>query len=312
VTARIRQLLGIALGLLSALYFVALVRGHWGGILALRWNGTTIAAALAATAVQSGMLLFEGYLWWWLLRELGVQAAVRPAVSVFAVSQFAKYLPGNVAQHVGRVVLAQDWSAGRVVLSMMIEAGTALGCGALIAAFGGLLKMTRGASDTSRVLLASAMLLLASVVAALVGRRLLGHPPRWLRRWIGTGNRIDIRLGFLVAYVAVHLASYLSMAAALSFLVRGVAGAWPPDAWALPVGVAIAWLAGYVVPGAPAGLGVREAAVTSLLGVTLGTSTAVSAALLWRLSTLATDALVFCVGLLLRRGRPVRSAPHVS
>ncbi len=313
MTAQTRRWIGISLGVLSAAYFVAQVRGHWEGIRGLHWNGSTVAAMLAATAVQSGMLVFDGFAWSWLLRELGVKAETRPVIAVFSISQFGKYLPGNIGHHVGRVVLAHEsgWQTGRVVLSMMIETGTALGSGALVAGIGGLLQAAGGTWEPGRVTLAFGMLILGSMLASLAIRHLLANPPAWLKRSLAIEDRIDLRLRFVVAYLAAHVASHISMAVALAFLLRGVGGAWPTHLWTLPVGVTIAWLAGFVIPGAPAGLGVREAAVTSLLGATLGPSSVISAALLWRLTTLATDALVFCLGLLLRRARAAPSAPHV-
>jgi uncharacterized membrane protein YbhN (UPF0104 family) len=259
------------------------------------------------------MLLFYGFIWSWLLRELGIDAGPKQAMSIFNVSQFGKYLPGNVAHHVGRVVLARDvgWQTGRVVLSMMIETGAALGTGALVAGVGGLLLAMGGAWDRGRVTLAFALMVAGSVAGALALRYLLARPPAWLKRWLAIEDPIDLRVQFLAAYLAVHVASHVSMGIALAVLLRGISGTWPSNVWTVPVGVTIAWLAGFVVPGAPAGLGVREAALTSLLGGSLGTSAVISAALAWRLTTSVTDALLFCLGLLLRREGAAPSAPHV-
>ncbi|REJ77060.1 MAG: hypothetical protein DWQ36_18240 [Acidobacteria bacterium] len=55
----------------------------------------------------------------------------------------------------------------------------------------------------------------------------------------------------------------------------------------------LAFLAGYVVPGAPGGLGVRESLLVVLLGNEMGDSQALALALQFRLATVAADLLLF-------------------
>jgi uncharacterized membrane protein YbhN (UPF0104 family) len=73
---------------------------------------------------------------------------------------------------------------------------------------------------------------------------------------------------------------------------------WGGWIWDLPLVVAASFLAR--VPGAPAGLGVREAVMTTLLMPVTGPSVAVSAALLLRVAALLSDALMLGLGLVLR------------
>jgi hypothetical protein len=79
-------------------------------------------------------------------------------------------------------------------------------------------------------------------------------------------------------------------------------------AWLLPAAVTVGWLAGFLVPGVPAGLGVREAALTAMLGPSLGVGLVISAAALWRLSHMIADLLMFGLGLSLRDRVPGRSS----
>jgi hypothetical protein len=59
---------------------------------------------------------------------------------------------------------------------------------------------------------------------------------------------------------------------------------------------AAAWLGGFVVPGAPAGLGVREAILTAGLELAGYGSTALTVAIGYRLITLAGDVIFALVG----------------
>jgi uncharacterized membrane protein YbhN (UPF0104 family) len=58
----------------------------------------------------------------------------------------------------------------------------------------------------------------------------------------------------------------------------------------------VSWLAGFATPGAPAGLGVRETVMLTLLSPTMPMSDAVAASLVFRIATTATDLSVFGLG----------------
>jgi glycosyltransferase 2 family protein len=65
-----------------------------------------------------------------------------------------------------------------------------------------------------------------------------------------------------------------------------------------------AWVLGFVVPGAPGGVGVREAVMIVLLEPTIGQADSVALALIYRISTTAGDALFALAGLTLQRLGP--------
>ena len=79
-----------------------------------------------------------------------------------------------------------------------------------------------------------------------------------------------------------------------------------------PVGMAaLAWMAGFVTPGAPAGLGVREAVLLALLERLLTPQQALLVVVLWRVVTTLGDVVFFGIGLWAGRRRPasVNSVP---
>jgi len=61
------------------------------------------------------------------------------------------------------------------------------------------------------------------------------------------------------------------------------------------------WIAGYITPGAPAGLGVREAVLVSALTPLYGASVAVGLTVSLRVVTTMGDGLVFLIALAVRR-----------
>jgi len=65
-------------------------------------------------------------------------------------------------------------------------------------------------------------------------------------------------------------------------------------------GFALAWLAGFVVPGAPGGIGIREMVMISFFGASLGEGVIVGLAVLLRVLMTAGELLLFTSALLLR------------
>lgn len=67
-----------------------------------------------------------------------------------------------------------------------------------------------------------------------------------------------------------------------------------------------AWASGFLVPGAPGGFGVREGVLIALLAPFWGDGGAISSAILFRVITIAGDALAFFWGLLIARGKSMQ------
>jgi uncharacterized membrane protein YbhN (UPF0104 family) len=65
--------------------------------------------------------------------------------------------------------------------------------------------------------------------------------------------------------------------------------------------LSLAWIVGYVTPGAPAGIGLREAVLVLGLSPALGESEALALALLYRLVTTIADGALAAFGFLDRK-----------
>jgi uncharacterized membrane protein YbhN (UPF0104 family) len=72
----------------------------------------------------------------------------------------------------------------------------------------------------------------------------------------------------------------------------------------LTAAYALSWLAGFLLPGAPGGLGVRESAFTLLLSGTFPPAITLLVIALARIATVCADALVFLIGIYLMRQTP--------
>ena len=112
--------------------------------------------------------------------------------------------------------------------------------------------------------------------------------------------------GASIRIIALHASSFILGALAL-WCVLQMMGSYPLTAGLVGV-YATAWLIGFLVPGAPAGLGIREALLLTGLGILYGAGSAAMGAVLLRAVTVAGDGLAFAAGLLMRRYRSLPSS----
>ncbi len=234
---------------------------------------------LVAVCALSGLLLAAA--WRALLQHQGVAISNATAVRIYGISQIAKYVPSNVAHLLGRQALASaeglpTWPVARSTL-------WELGC------------------------LPYSALLCAPLALPLVDRPVVP--------WIGPlGFAATLLLGIGAAYRLAGAAVARAVACHLLYLV--IAGAQfllvlmllVPTAELAPVALAIcgayvlAWVAGFLTPGAPAGVGVRELVLYLLLSHIVSQPDLLAAVVLARMVSVCGD-VVFYFGAMSTRPR---------
>ncbi len=274
----------------------------WGVLRLWVWLGLALALYipsqfLAARAWKGTLAVFQ------------VRLPGRRAETQLLVSQIGKYIPGNVAHLLGRFALARADGVPAVPfsLALLVEVGIVLATGAAL-----LIVLLLTAPDlVGQVLPEGAGLsqqslsrLIALLLELEIGAALLVLGSR-LRHTVGAPILDIAQAGVPVALHAVSFVVLgLSLACVLQALVPGH-GAGP----LLPVAVFIvAWTVGFLTPGSPGGLGVREGLIVLGLGVTIGPGPALAAAILHRGISILGDLASFGIGLALRRTRPGRPA----
>jgi uncharacterized membrane protein YbhN (UPF0104 family) len=298
----IRSTLAVVLGILAAIYFARQLVSYWPNIVAISFT-TRVATSVAVAAllhVFSGLI--DAWAWGWLLRGLSVPVRSRDAMAVFLVSQFAKYVPGSIGQHVGRLALAKTRGLPypTVLLSLVVENGFALGAGGVVAGASLAFGVAVSAGSAARLSWTLALVILGWFVGAMVLRTILAYPPFWLRRLLKLEKPVTLQTHLVAGYFVVHVTSYAAIGGALVLVVFGFTGGAGIEVWRVALAGMAGGFSGYIVPGAPAGLGVREATLTAMLGPICGTAVALSSALLWRASALLADGILFLIGLGLR------------
>jgi len=272
----------------------------------LNWSLASAGTALFSVALVVFSIGIAGTIWYLLLRDNVVSIKWRQAQIIFAIAQFGKYLPGNVGQHVGRVVMAREINIPVPITlnTMLVE----VLWGAGIAAGLSLLSLILFVDEQKLGLqLQFGPAYFAMGVALLLYMPWLGigflnrYLPGLAKRLSG-GRRIAIpRLSTALMVAALFLLCFVLLGLILKLQAQWFFGVTNGGLLELTCLFAIAWIAGYLVPGAPGGLGVREAMMVLLLSPTLGAGVAVGLGVTLRVTTTAGDAVAFSLGLLFKR-----------
>lgn len=267
------SLLGSVLAI-AAVFFVGLkLFQTWGQIRSDISIGLIECFAFLVLIIAhcvSNLLLARG--WYRILLSLNQTCSWTDARRIYAQSQIAKYLPGNILQFVGRQAL-----------------GRAIGI-------------------SHRTLLISTALEVALLAtSAALFMTLLSHRPVLLT---GPWNSLFLYIGLfasacvaahhfcrpyvevLALYAAYFWASGIAFVALLLFLSTDIAAM---QYTVVAGSYVVAWVVGLLTPGAPAGLGVREAVLISLFEGSQNTSepTILLAAVLGRAISTLGDLLFY-------------------
>jgi len=222
------------------------------------------------------------------------------AMRLYAFSTIAKYLPGNIFHYAGRQIAVARLGYGQKAAAQATAleiAGHFFAAGLL------LLLLLPFASDglqwlgeLLRETLGFWPLLLvgAAAAAGLAGLFLARHG---YRLWPGLDRRtLALVASLQVAFFA--LATLLGVWLAMAVL--GISAAAMP---AIAFAYLLAWLVGFLTPGAPGGLGVREACLVATLSAYGDPSAILAFAALTRVALLLGECLFALSGFLLNPGR---------
>jgi hypothetical protein len=305
---RALHLLGLVVAVVALGYFAAYAwRALAGQDLSRLVQPRVLTAGGVLTALYVLLVPMTALAWSWLLKGLGRPAPVSITAPVLAATQVGKYLPGNIAHHVGRVGLAHahGLDAGRTILSMAYETLLLLVACAHVSALTFLwhpppaladwpLAQHHGAMVAAISLGALAMIMAAPLAARAVAR-LRG------RTTIATGDaRESARPDWptCLACYLLYTANFALVGAGLWLVARTLSPtAISPEMFVLLTGAfAASWILGFLAPGAPAGLGVREAVLGIWLGTAFAAPVAVSLVIVLRIATTLGDLVNFLWG----------------
>lgn len=290
---------------IAGAYFLLALSAHWTSIPPIQWGYSALLALAATVLCVLFNLALGGLMWKSLLSDQGINLPASTSCRIVGMSQVGKYLPGNVGHMVGQVALAKAAGVpvGVSVTSLLISTlwlvaiGLAMGGAGLVV----FLDSNEWVHLPVPHPIWLVMLGLAVVVSPWLGLWTLNQCIPKLSRWLGQGQLVSlprfrtaafVASGFVVCFFVFGI--MLKLQAVYLFNIQ------EGSVWAFTFLFTSAWIAGYLLPGAPGGLGVREAITIALFSPLVGAGAAVGLSVTMRLATVLGDGLAFVAGILIQ------------
>lgn len=305
---RILKIVGILLALVAGSYFVVYAhRALAGKDLSALLDNRVLAATACLTLLYTLSILTTAVAWTRLLHAMRQPARFARLLPILATTQFGKYLPGNVAQHIGRIALTRGIGVqmSPALFSIAYELLLALVASAHIGALT-LLWAPPAALLQWQITQYRVPLLIGVTLGALVALLLAPRVAIWFTRLRNPAREEPIaapaRLHLDPATVGICYALYASSFVMIGYGLWLVAGSLTPAGVLMPGPVfftgafACSWILGFVAPGAPAGLGIREVMLSAWLSGVLRPAEVVLLVVALRIATTLGDLVNFTWG----------------
>lgn len=304
-----RRLLTGLLVVVAFGFLFATAARNWQDLQAYDWEIDPLLLALSIVA-HVAVLAWGVLVWSRVVRCFPRSNVTVPMLMrIWFLSSAAKYIPGKIWQFVAAAQLSRDAGlpASLMLTSLVIHTGFAvLAAGAVAAATLPANLMGLGAIPQWIPILVAVAIAIALAHPAVL-RFGVGLIPRALHRDVVAweASWLDgIRL------LTLSIASWIFYGGAFYLFVTALTPLEPGVMIPLTGVNALSFLAGYLVLLAPAGLGIREAAMTVLLSPFVPTGVAAVIAILSRLWTIAAEVVGAIPALIYsRRNRPEHTPP---
>ena len=247
-----------------------------------RWGWITASCGVLAVGYA-----FSGWIWGRMVEDLGGPALpARDAIRTYMVANLGRYVPGKLWQIAGLALLARARGVPAPIATAAAVVGQAVAlAGAMLV---GLLALSGADPDLSRWAPAAVAATIGVLTVVMVPKIFRSLLRLWLR-WTPGETPEEVPIGALKGFrwLALYTLNWGGYALAFWMLVRGLS--LPGGLLEVGPAFAAAYVLGYVVLVAPAGLGVREASMVAFLAPIMGPSGAALAAVAARVWTTAVE-----------------------
>lgn len=264
------------------------------GAAAFQWPSLVPVLVALTASVLAMMAVAVG--WYVLLRGLTGRIPFWRTLGAFALSQPAKYVPGNVLHFASRHALSRGDGMGHgdLIAATVLESASLVTIGLL---FGAQSIRTwladEGWASSARLMALAAVLLWTAALAWV----LLRHRARWRSVLWATVVHLMCAAGYFVC-------------SALALGILGGEELQLLSATEVVAAIALSWVAGYLAIGAPGGIGIREALLLAFLGASATNSALLGAILTQRACMIGADLLLFASAALSNRNSRMSGNPQ--
>lgn len=259
----LRKIVEIALIVIAFCYIARFIARGWPEI-ADRLRGARWSYLIAAAGLFWVFFIFRFAAWLMMLRFYKLRPKLTQAINIWFLSEFSRYVPGNIWSFVGRIYLSEKagLSKRKVAMTMALEVIYLVGASFIFAGLFFLLKPDAVENIPRWPLLIIIPIVLLMIVPKLFERFMNMILARMKKEPISidlSWQKILILLFlYIIAWGAYGLGSYLVLV--------GFVGSLESMAIWLVSAFVLAWLVGYLSIITPMGLGVREGIIVLMLG----------------------------------------------
>jgi len=266
------------------------------------FTGRMIPSLAIVTVCVMAFFFISSLAWTiWLSFFSGQKVSVLPTYSVYARSNLAKYLPGNIGHYAMRQLYGT--SLGIKQKQLLISTILEIFCTALTALILTLLL----ARDAFLVILADSVqgswvlpvIIIVIVVIVLVAVLLLSKKKITISEIKTYIRQKAFRTSFL-SVCGLFAGGLAIIGVTLLFLFWSVTGENANGFLIVSAGIA-SWFVGFITPGVPGGIGVREAVLLLMLSPVIPDDVVLFAAVAQRVSFILADIFTWVVGKALER-----------
>jgi hypothetical protein len=302
-------LFGLLLAFAAAVAFVRYAHHALAGKdLSALLGSRVMVSCLALTLLYALLIPTTAAAWKWLLDTMAQPIAYSKAFGILAMTQFGKYLPGNIAQHIGRVALVHRQGIAlpvalvSVAYEMLLTLVASAHLGALTFLWGPPAALASWQITHWRL-----PLILIITLGAAAALAVAPYAANWLasrRTEVATAiPRLHLNIPTVAKCYGIYIANFLLVGGGLWLVAKALmepANA-SPGLLFLTGAFAGSWILGFLAPGAPAGLGIREALLSAWLSGSMPAEQIVVLVVALRIATSLGDLLNFLAGSMLLR-----------
>lgn len=292
---------GLSIAVVALFYFGVSFKDQLGKALPLIIEPRNAVWCFLGALAVAPQLACAALAWHRILKCLDQYVAPIAAIRIVFVSQFARYVPGNVGHHIGKLVLAraEGISVKNGAVSIIIESVLVLLLGLAISAI--FLPKQLIALFEVQVwgwFAAGAFILavIAVLLAVKYGSKVLIAQDLVNTFWKGWRTKLVLLCEVLFYYVI----NFVFIGGLAWLLATQVFVSYELSLIQLTSIMAFSWTVGFLAPGAPAGLGVREVISITLLSASYDAEVAAGIVLLHRLVLTLGDLFTLGLGMILK------------
>lgn len=296
---RIVNIIGKILMVLSIVFIAVKIYRYNLDFSVLSEKNILIVIALSAIACGFSTYFLSPF---GFVRILGVVSPKKiPARKIrytYCKSNLYKYLPGNVMHYVGRNQIAVDEGIAHseVITASVLEVITIVITScilSLVLSYSYFIQWFETNGFSWKILVIAAVAVVLATVLAVVFRKKAAEFISQHKSLLSKKMAGEILISAFVYTVNFLVTAFVS--AYLIVIITGTDYSALPKLCGLSV---MAWLIGFITPGAPGGIGIRESVMCMFLATndTTSTSGILTAVLLYRIVCILGDVIAFLIG----------------